>query len=160
MEICWECEADHYVLHWSRPLLYEEYVKNPLKLDDAYFYSISAQWNDHEERILYIGMTCRQDVLSRMEQHGIKRCKRKYPRKSKNLIISVAEIIEYPGSRITDEMVKDIEALLIYSSWNESMVNARNIYGYKGRLCKQIHIVNSGFTLLSDKVFWGVSSSA
>ncbi len=159
MEICWECDADQYVLHWSRPLTYEEYNENPLKRGDAYFYSISAQWNNSEERLMYIGMTYKQDVLTRMKQHGIKKCREKHPKKCKTLFISVAEIKEHPGRNVSEDMVRDIEALLIYGSWNESMANTRSVNAYKGRLSKQILIKNTGFTLLADKIFWGVSSS-
>lgn len=158
MEICWDEEAYYIKLHWSLPRTLEEYENNPQKVEDAYFYSIASQWNSAEERLLYIGMTYKQDVFTRMKQHGLKKCKDAYPRKSKNLIISVASIEEQEGN-ITESLVKDIEALLTYCCWNESMLNEKNINRYTGRLHRQLLIENAGYTLIPQKVFWGVSSS-
>lgn len=157
MEICWSEDANKIKLHWSLPRHFDEYKEEQIKIDNAYFYSISCQWNDSEDKLLYIGMTYRQDVWSRMNQHGISKCKEKYPRKANNLIVSVATIEEIDGN-VTESLVKDIEALLIYSSWNPSMVNQRSTNGYTGRSTKQLLIENSGYTLLPKKVFWGVSS--
>ena len=158
MEICWKDDFFRIRLHWSLPRLFGEYKEEQLKVDDAFIYSISCQWSEADDRLLYLGMTYKQDVWSRMNQHGLKKCREQYPRKSKKLIVSVATLEETDGN-ITENLVKDVEALLIYSAWNSSMVNTRSINGYTGRSKRQILVENYGYTLLPKKVFWGVSSS-
>lgn len=158
MEICWDSDAFHITLHWSLPRYHEEYEEEQYKIDNAYFYSIACQWSEAEERLLYIGMTYKQDVWRRMKQYGIRKCKEKYPRKARNLIISVATIEKMDG-KIDEPLIRDIEALLIYSAWNQSMINERNINGYTGRLERQVLIENTGYALIPQKIFWGVSSS-
>lgn len=158
MEICWDDEINYIKLHWSIPRLLKEFEKEQPKIDDAYFYSLSASWNESEDRLLYIGMTYDQDVLERMQQYGIKKCKKAHPRQSTNLIVSVATVEDWDGN-ITEKLIKDVEALLIYGSWCKSMLNDRSINAYTGRLFRQLVIENTGFTLLPKKIFWGASSS-
>ena len=159
MKPCWEDEARSIELHWSLPRSLEEYEEELHKIYTAFFYSISCPWTETDERLLYVGMTYKQNVWKRMNQHGLDKCRKKYPRKSKNLIISVASIEDKKGN-ITKNLVNDIEALLIYSCWNEHMVNERSINGYTGRTSKQIRIVNHGYTLLPREVFWGASKTS
>ncbi len=86
MNPCWEDEANLIELHWSLPRSLDEYQEELHKIDDAFFYSISCPWNETDEKLLYLGMTYKQNVWDRMKQHGLKKCRKKYPRKSKNLI--------------------------------------------------------------------------
>ncbi len=74
------------------------------------------------------------------------------------LSISVATIEDADGN-ITEKLVTDIEALLIYAAWNDHMVNKRSVNSYSGRQAKQLMIKNYGYTLFSQQIFWGACSS-
>ena len=132
MKPCWEDEAKLVELHWSLPRSLAEYEDELHKIDYAFFYSISCPWTETDERLLYLGMTYKQNVWQRMKQHGLKKCEKAYPRKSKNLIISVATIEEANGN-ITKGLVTDIEALLIYSAWSDCDVWLGDMYAHQFR---------------------------
>ena len=158
MKICWEEEATHIELHWSTPIPEEEFFESPVKEEDGFFYAIIGRWGETQDKIMYIGMTYHQNVVIRLKQdHGLSKCRKKFQKTPR--YISIASIENRDFNRLNEHLVKDIEFLLIYSTWSDDSQNDKGIYDYCGRSHRQLFIKNSGYRGFPRKIFWGAVKS-
>lgn len=158
MEICWESEVTNIELHWSTPIPEKKFFESPVKVDYGFFYAIIGRWGKTKDKIMYIGMTYKQNVFTRLKQdHGLSKCRTNFPKIPR--YISIASIENGDFNRLNEHFVKDIEFLLIYSSWSNYSLNAKGINDYCGRSHRQLFIKNSGYRGFPRKIFWGAVKS-
>jgi hypothetical protein len=157
LEICWDEEITKIKLHWSTPIPEKKFFESPVKEDNGSFYAIIGRWGKTEDKICYVGMTYKQNVVKRLKQnHGLSKCKK--PQK-RPIYISIASIEKGDFERKIKPLVKDIEFLLIYSLYEDDSQNKTGIYGYCGRAHRQLLIENSGYRGIPRKIFWGAVKS-
>ena len=151
MEICWEDEATNIELHWSTPISDKNFFKSPVKEDDGIFYAIIGRWGNTKDKIMYIGMTYKQNVFTRLKQdHGLSKCRNVFQKTPR--YISIASIENGDFYRLNEHLVKDIEFLLIYSTWSDYSLNDKGINNYCGRSHRQLFIKNSGYRGFPRKI--------
>lgn len=119
-------------INWSRPKLYENVIEYGVELDDdAYLYMITAKYGSSKSKILYIGKTYKQTVSIRLNQDDHRRrykdFRQKYPRH--NLYISYGTVQIHNGN-ITENRIKEVEKILIYSNDTGHAQNVSNTYSH------------------------------
>lgn len=84
---------------------------------------------------LYIGMSYRSEPGERIQQqHTAYRWVHEQQslfKKDRELVVAAGEIVRTPGSRVTEALVKDVEALIICGL--KPQFNTRNKTNYSGR---------------------------
>ncbi len=142
-------------INWSRPALYENVIEYGAELDDkAFLYMITAKFGSNKSKILYIGKTYKQTVNIRLSQNDhhkrYKNIQKKYPRHK--LYVSCGTVQIHNG-KITENRIKEIEKILIYSNDTDHVQNVSNYYthgvkdsykiklsGYRHSLPKELYL--------------------
>lgn len=114
---------------WERTL-----IEEINEMEDCHFYAFSQGNN-----LLYIGMTWDQTI-----QKEVKKTLYLYDAKKKELIIWLGYIVDIDYKRLTKNIVKDVEALLI--RYHEPNWNVSNVKNYTGR--DKLIVINDMFPLL------------
>ena len=143
-------------IEWTLPHSHDLLFTGNIEEDDyAYFYTIVAL---HNKKWLpfYIGIAFDQSVSERHKQEDhrkkIENLKRQHPNTTFNISLGIPQL---SVGNLTKKNVESIEGLLIYSNWNEQMVNIKNINKFSS--AKQIYIKNTGFIEhLEEFVVYGV----
>ena len=132
-------------IDWSRPMTHDMLNYGMAKSDEfAYFYSIigyvnKAWWP------YYIGMVYKQSVSERHENPDHKKklneLKSAFPEITWHLTLGTPDI---KGKRLTKKLIESVEGLLIYSNWQDEMVNKSKINKFNSDAT--IEIINTGFS--------------
>ncbi len=121
---------DKIYLEWEN----EEYMEI-LSLEDSYFYAFVDANNN---KILYIGIAYFQDVCDEIDNEL-----REFDLDPDKIIFWLGHISDFSGERITEEFIRDVECLLIFT--NQPEINDKCKKNYPGR---DMHILNKNFPLL------------
>ncbi|MER0214957.1 MAG: hypothetical protein DU481_01910 [Nitrosomonas sp.] len=142
---------------WTKPAPHDLLFSGGLDEDDtAYFYSIVGRV-DREWWPFYIGMTHAQSAAKRNQQvdhqERLKLLKKK--NKGQDFSITLGTPTFPKGTRVTSSLIGKIEGLLIYSNWNDLMVNKKKTQGFSSN--QSIYISNTGWAEhLEKEVAYGV----
>lgn len=134
-------------INWTNPLTHDVLFSGLIPEDaTAYFYAIVSTdrkiWTTH-----YIGKVYAQKSSQRHRSADhvarLKELQENYPTRIFHLTLGTPIFdgeIEIPNETVIDQ----IEGLLIYSNWNEEMVNKRKIDTF--HCASQISLENTGFS--------------
>jgi hypothetical protein len=148
-------------IEWTIPSTHDVLFSGLLPADaTAYFYVIVSlhqrQWIPH-----YIGKIYAQcsSQRHRAADHveRLRDLQERYPNRTFHLSLGTPTFTGIPGDP-DPQTIDDLEGLLIYSNWNEDMVNKRKIDSF---VCsRQIYLENTGFNQhLWKRAAYGVFSS-
>lgn len=142
---------------WSRPKLYENVIEYGADLDDeAYLYMITAKFSSYKPKIIYIGKTYKQTVSLRLSQDDhskrYKKLRKQYPRHK--FYVSYGTVHVHDG-QITENRIKDIEKILIYSNDTDHVQNVSNYYTHGVKNSYKIKLTGYRHTL-SKELYLGV----
>lgn len=127
-------EFQYVNINWSELIEYEKFTEDRYihETDYTMFYCILGQYSDFSFKVFYIGKVYKQYIRDRIRQPDHKRrynkIKKFYPKHQ--LYITVGTIQLRGKSKITSFKIDQIESILIYSHWNEAMINEKNIFNY------------------------------
>ena len=125
-------------IEWYGPYKIDTVVEEFHEYEDFGVYMITRRWGEYSEKILYIGLTYRQDFSTRLSQHQW------WLSNTRGTIkVRVGYLREEKSS---EKRLKDVENLLI--CWHRPEYNEKNLV-YHGR---DLRIINSGRRGLLDKI--------
>jgi len=117
-------------VEWHGPYNIDTVLGYFHEYEDYGVYMITRKWGKHAEKILYVGLTYRQDFGTRLYQH------QSWLSKERGTIkVRVGYLIENKSS---EKRLKDVENLLI--CWHSPEYNEKGLV-YRGR---NLRIINSG----------------
>lgn len=140
-------ETEYIEIEWTRPMHYD----NLLELDEdkqqyAFFYKIIAQYKDNEPKLLYIGHTYSQYVSGRLYNKDHQRKRLSLQKQFRNHLLKVSLGNLVLDRKVTTQIVKKVEAMLIYSHANEDYPFLNNTKGtWNHNISNEIHITNTGY---------------
>jgi hypothetical protein len=120
-------------IEWYGPYKIDSVQERFHEYEDFGVYMITRKWGEGPEKILYVGLTYRQDLGTRLSQHQW------LPTTRGNVRVRIGYLIE---RRPSGKRLKDVENLLICSCWwdADTTYNKRD-YLYGGR---DLRILNFG----------------
>ena len=117
-------------VEWHGPYNIETVLEYFDEYEDYGLYMVTRKWGEYSEKILYIGLTYRQDFSTRLSQH------QSWLSITKGTVkVRVGYLIE---NRSSEKRLKDVENLLI--CWHRPEYNEKDLV-YRGR---DLRIINSG----------------